>query len=131
VRKLWTWGEFDAPATRLWELLVDPEQWPRWGPSVRSAAVDGDTLAEGVRGTVTTALGIDLPFEITKFDAGTRWAWTVGGIPATDHRVEALGPERCRVGFGVPWVASPYLAVCRLALWRLGGLLHEGSTATD
>lgn len=128
MRKLWIWGEFDAAAPRLWQLLVDPEQWARWGPSVRSATVQADALAQGARGTVTTALGIDLPFEITRFEPGTRWAWTVHGVPATDHLVEAIGPERCRVGFGVPWPATPYLAVCRLALGRLGRLLDDGPT---
>jgi hypothetical protein len=33
--------------------------------------------------------------------------------------VEALGPDRCRVGFGVPWVAAPYLLVCRAAIIRI------------
>lgn len=46
----------------------------------------------------------------------------VAGVPATDHTVESLGPDRCRVSFGAPWVAVPYLAVCRLASSRLDGL---------
>nr|WP_249420113.1 SRPBCC family protein [Rhabdothermincola salaria] len=122
---MWTWAEYDAPATMLWDLLVDTDAWPRWGPSVRSAALDADELAEGVRGTVTTAVGVTLPFEITTFEPGTRWAWKVATVPATDHRVEAIGPQRCRVGFGVALPAAPYLAVCRLALGRLGGLVDD------
>ena len=125
MRTLWTWGEFDAPASVLWALLVDPEAWPRWGPSVRGAVVDADELAVGARGTVTTAIGVEVPFEITHFEAGTRWAWRIGAVPATDHRVEAVGPGRCRVGFGVPWPAAPYLVVCRSALHRLGRLVDE------
>jgi hypothetical protein len=49
----------------------------------------------------------------------------VAGIPATGHRVEALGPGRCRVVFEVPLLAAPYLAVCRLAAHRIRTILEE------
>jgi uncharacterized protein YndB with AHSA1/START domain len=118
VRQLWVHRTIEAPAERLWELLTDLESWPHWGPSVRSATLDGP-FAAGTRGTVTTAVGARLPFEITAFDPPHRWSWTVAGVPATDHAVEDLDGRRCRVGFGVPWVAAPYLGVCAVALHRL------------
>lgn len=119
MKKLWVRRNIDAPASTLWELLTKPEYWPEWGPTVRRAKIDGDRLQMGARGTVTTVAGVDLRFEITDYHEGSRWAWKVGGVPATDHSVEPLGPDSCRVGFGVPWPASPYLAVCRIALARL------------
>lgn len=122
MKQLWVRREIDAPATVLWELLVNPERWPTWGPSVRRAVLDGPDLRLGSRGSVTTVGGLRVPFEITLYVRGARWAWTVAGVPATDHTVEPLGPDRCRVGFGAPWVAAPYLAVCRMALSRLDGL---------
>lgn len=122
MSKLWTRRTIDAPGDVLWTLLTDPDHWPAWGPSVRSAEIDGPRLEAGTTGTVTTAIGIDLPFEITSFEPGVQWSWKVAGVPATDHRVEALAPARCRVGFGVPAWAAPYLAVCRLALRRLDAL---------
>jgi len=122
VKQLWIRRDIDAPATVLWELLVNPERWPTWGPSVRRAVLDGPDLRLGSRGSVTTVGGLRVPFEITLYVRGARWAWTVAGVPATDHTVEPLGPDRCRVGFGAPWVAAPYLAVCRMALSRLDGL---------
>jgi hypothetical protein len=122
MRQRWVSAEIGAPAAAVWDLLVDLDAWPRWGPSVRGASVQGGALAAGARGTVVTALGVSLPFEVTTFEPGVRWAWKVGGITATDHRVEALGPDRCRVSFGVGWPAAPYLAVCRVALGRLGRL---------
>ena len=64
-------------------------------------------------------LHVGLPFEITTFVDGTEWSWKVAGLPATDHRVEAITGDRCRVGFAVPWPAAPYLVVCRTALRRL------------
>jgi hypothetical protein len=109
----------------VWDLLVDPDAWPRWGPSIRRATVEGGTLAAGARGTVVTAVGVALRFEVTTLEPGVRWAWKVGGIDATDHRVEALGPDRCRAGIGVPWPAAPYLAICRVALARLARLATD------
>jgi hypothetical protein len=122
VKQLWVRRDIDAPATVLWELMVNPERWPTWGPSVRGAVLDGPDLRLGSRGVVTTVGGLRLPFEITAYESGTRWAWTVAGVPATDHTVESLGPNRCRVSFGTPWLAAPYLGVCRMALSRLDGL---------
>ena len=119
MKQLWVHREINAPAGVLWDLLTDLEMWPSWGPSVRQARIDGDVLALGARGTVTTAFGVDLPFELTAWEPESRWAWKVARVGATDHTVESLGPNRCRVGFGVPWLAVAYLAVCRVALTRL------------
>lgn len=118
----WVTAEIGAPASVVWHLLTDPEAWPAWGPSVRSARLDAPALARGVTGEVRTAVGVRLPFEVTAFEPGRRWAWSVAGVPATDHTVEPLGAARCRAGFGVPWPATPYLAVCRVALGRLARL---------
>jgi hypothetical protein len=125
MKQLWVSADIDAPASTVWDLLVDPAAWPRWGPSVRRASVDGGALGAGARGRVVTALGVTLAFEITTFERGSHWAWKVGGINATDHRVEPLGPRRCRVGFGVGWLAAPYLVICRIALGRLEQLASE------
>lgn len=119
MRTVWVTEEIAAPASTVWQLLVDTEAWPGWGPSVRDATIDGGTLRPGATGRVTTAVGVTLPFRITDVEEGRFWSWRVLGIPATDHRVRSLGPGRCEAGFGVPWPAAPYLAVCRLALHRL------------
>ena len=119
MKKLWTHREIDAPAHTLWGLLTDPQQWPSWGPSVRDVELKGERFELGATGTVTTVVGVKLNFEVVDFDPGAGWAWKVAGVPATDHTVEPLGADRCRVGFGVPWVAVPYLSVCQLALQRL------------
>ena len=111
--------DVDARAETVWALLSDLDHWPAWGPTVHSAALTGGSFGAGATGTLTTVLGLRLPFEITGFSDGSRWAWKVAGVPATDHTVQALGPERSRIGFGVPWPAAPYLAVCRMALRRL------------
>lgn len=72
-----------------------------------------------------TAVGVWVPFEITEFDEGRSWSWEVYGVPATDHRVEPIDEQRCRVGFGAPGVASPYLAVCAVALGRIDRIVRR------
>lgn len=128
MRTVWVHRELAADPATVWDLLVDPARWPEWGPSVRSAEVAGGVLGPGAEGTVTTAVGVRLPFRVTRFDPGGRWAWAVAGLPATDHTVDPTGPGRCRIGFGVPWPAAPYLAVCRVALDRLEDLARPAAT---
>ena len=109
----------DAPTAAVWRLLVDLDAWPEWGPTVHRAALeDAEELEGGVRGRVWTPVGLSLPFTITEFVPGRRWAWTVAGVPATAHEVRPDG-RGCRVRFEVPWWASAYLPVCAVALGRI------------
>lgn len=72
-----------------------------------------------------TVTGMTLSFEVTVFDPGRQWSWTVAGVPATGHRVDPT-PGGCRVCFDVPWWAWPYLSVCAVALGRIDRLATEG-----
>lgn len=112
-----------SPPDAVWAVLTDLEAWPRWGPSISRAALDsgGRYLVPGSTGTVWTLGNVAVPFTVTEFDAGRRWAWSVGGVPATAHGVEPA-PGGCRVWFGVPWWAAPYTAVCAIALRRIDSL---------
>ncbi len=89
---------------------------------MRAVDLDAPSLAKGTRGRVQTAVGVWVPFEITEYDEGRTWSWEVVGVPATDHRVDVIDEHRCRAGFGVPWIATPYLAICAMALGRLDRL---------
>lgn len=116
--------EIGAPAAIAWGIFVDLDQWPNWGPSVRSAALDsgGRRLHDGATGRVVTAVGVSVPFAITEWRAGERWSWDVAGLPATSHTVRATGTHSCEAAFEVPWFAVPYLVVCRVALDRIAEL---------
>lgn len=111
-----------VPPDRVWAVLTDVSQWPRWGPSITGAELAASRFEAGSTGTVRTLLGVRLPFRITDVEPGCFWSWSVAGIRATGHRVvaENLG---CRVTFSVPWWGPAYLAVCAVALRRIERLV--------
>ena len=76
-------------------------------------------IGPGSTGELRPIVGPWIAFRITRYEEGRSWSWAVGGVPATSHRVEPLGPGRSRVGFEVPVWAAPYAAVCALALRRI------------
>ena len=113
-----------APPHAAWELLIDLDAWPQWGPSIKGAELDGPyrELTSHATGVVQTSLGVKVPFEVTDFDPERHWAWKVAGIPATGHRVDPVA-DGVRVTMEVPWWAAAYLTVCVLALRRIEKLL--------
>ena len=115
----------DAPAAVAWQLLTDTHVWPQWGPSVRAVDAPHRFITAGTRGRVQTTPGIWLPFEITDWEEGRRWAWRVGGIPATGHHMTPMTATTCRVAFTIPRWAPFYVPVCRIALRRLALLCAE------
>lgn len=125
-RRLVVARELDAPAADAWDVLVETHTWPEWGPSV--AAVRGpDRIGPGATGEVQIAgVGVWVPFAVTSFDADAmRWTWAVARVPATGHRVDAVGAGRCRVAFEVPLVAAGYGVVCRRALANVARLVER------
>ncbi|MDE3205533.1 MAG: SRPBCC family protein [Acidobacteriota bacterium] len=112
-----------ATPEAAWELLASTRTWAMWGPSVTAVDPPDATIEAGMHGRVRTPLGPWLPFCITRCDPPRSWAWTVLGIPATTHTITPV-PGGCRISFGAPTVALPYLAVCRVALGRIARLLE-------
>lgn len=107
-----------APSDEVWRLLVDPEVWPRWGPTVVAAQIDGGFLRHGATGRVWTPAGVPLPFTITDFEPGSHWSWRVAGVPATGHGVEP-DDQGCRAWMSAPVWAPAYLPVLQIALRRI------------
>jgi len=116
-----------ATPSAAWELLASTGTWTRWGPSVTAVEPADTDLAEGLTGRVRTAIGIWLPFRITHLDECRSWSWSVLGIPATSHEVDAI-PGGCRVTFGVPFPGFPYLLICQLALGRIARELEAADS---
>jgi hypothetical protein len=122
-RRLVVSRAIEVPADRAFETLRDTETWPDWGPSVRAVDCPTRFVEAGTRGRVrVAAAGVWVPFEVTSC-RDYRWTWRVARVPATGHVVEPLAAGRCRVGFEVPPLAAPYVAVCKVALERIEHLL--------
>jgi hypothetical protein len=111
--------DIEAPADIVWDLITDTKKWMLWGPSISSVICPDAIIRLGSKGTIRTPLGLRLDFEVTEYIQGRCWYWHVSGIRATGHRVEALGPESCRLAFTVPVWAAPYWVVCWIALQRI------------
>ena len=107
-----------APASVVWEQFARTSNWPSWGPTVRAVDPADAVVRTGMRGTVTTPVGVPLPFEVTGVVEGRRWHWRVAGVPATDHLVEPDG-DGCIATIRVPAWAPFYAPVCRVALRRI------------
>jgi len=117
----------NAPRDTVWTILTDTQQWPQWGPSVRGVQCADRHIGKGSSGRVLTALGFWAPFVITDFAEGHYWFWRVFGIPATGHRVESVGEDRCRLLFEIPVLATPYAAVCKVAMKRIAHLSQNNN----
>ena len=108
----------DAPPAAVWEQLASTRHWPHWGPTVTGVDPPDDVVRPGLRGRVTTPVGVRLPFEVTSVEPGRRWHWSVAGVAATDHRVEPHG-DGTLVTIRVRAWAPFYAPVCVLGLRRL------------
>lgn len=107
VRDFTTTIEIDAPSDRAWRVLVDFAAYPQWCPThreIRGRAVLGETL--GIR--LAREPGSDATFGVSAvvrtLEAERELAYG-GGFPGAAwifdvhhaFRLEALGPERCRL----------------------------------
>lgn len=108
----------DAPPAAVWEQFASTRNWPAWGPSVRAVDPADDVVRPGLRGHVTTAVGVRLPFEVTEVVPGRSWSWRVAGVPATGHSVEVVA-GRTVATITIPAWAPFYAPVCRTGLRRI------------
>ena len=109
----------------VWRLITDTRLWPRWGPSVRAVDCKDTVIRPASTGRILSALGLWISFVVDDFEPGVYWNWRIAGVPATGHRVEPLGPGRCRLSFDTPAWAVAYLPVCYLALIRIQRLVKQ------
>ena len=123
----WVVGsDVEAPADVVWDLLVDIERWPEWGPTVSAVESPDRRITSDTTGKVRlTGLGVWVRFEVGHVDADRmRWDWEVARIAATGHRVRGR-PEGCRVEVEMPLVAGGYAPMCRRACRNVRLLAEE------
>lgn len=113
----------DAPPEEVWELFVDTDMWPVWGPSITEVSTSERHIDTGATGQVRVRGGIWLPFTVTVV-SDFRWTWRIGPVSATGHRVEPADGG-CRAAFEVPLLAVPYIPVCVLGLGALSSLAAQ------
>ena len=116
-----------APPDEVWRLLVEVENWPRWGPTVSHVRLDhsGGRIHEGQHGRGGAADRRAPAVPRHGLRGGPPLVLARGGGAGDLARVEAVGAGT-RVTFGVPWWAPAYLAICELALRRLERLTLAG-----
>jgi hypothetical protein len=115
----------NASAERVWEVLIDTQLWPVWGPSVQQVDCAQRYISAGVSGRIKTAIGLWADFKITEYDQLSYWGWKVAGVPATGHRLRRLNGKSCELIFELPFVAFPYALICRQALNKIARLAED------
>ena len=103
--------EIAASAARVFELIADPAQQPRWdGNDNLAAAADGQRVrAVGAVFRTTLTMGSVRENHVVEFDEGRRIAWRPAepGQEPPGHlwrwELEPLGPARTRVTHTYDW----------------------------
>jgi hypothetical protein len=121
----------NASQIKVWEILIDTQLWPVWGPSVHKVESPKRYLDIGLRGRVKTAALIWVNFEITAFVTQQYWHWKIAGIPATGHRLYSLDENRSVLVFELPVIAFPYALICKKALQRIDRLASKQNDFTE
>ncbi len=84
-----------APATRVWQLLVDVEGWPAWTKSMREIKrLEDGPLAVGSRSRVTQPKGRPMIWTVTQLEPIREFTWvaTQPGLSLQAvHRIDEAG----------------------------------------
>ncbi|MFI8191572.1 SRPBCC family protein [Streptomyces sp. NPDC085946] len=109
----------------VWLRYTSFRQWPTWSPYIVRVRVPAESLAEGVRGTVRSFLGITASFLVESVDEAERsWTWRVRFGPLRMRLTHEVRPHgegtetRLRMRGPAPVLAA-YAPLARLALRRL------------
>ena len=93
--------EIDAPASIVWDALVDVERWSEWTASIeRIVPLDGPGVEVGRRFQIKQPRMPNLVWEVTDVDPGVSWTWrqrSPGNTTFASHEVVPLGAGRTLV----------------------------------
>jgi carbon monoxide dehydrogenase subunit G len=129
----------DASQDEVWQVLIEPERWPEWWPTVRRVelidAGDADGICSVRRLTWSTALPYDISFETTtvkvepkrlieghakgELDGIGRWTLTTEG-------------DRCRVRYDwivtvtKPWMVRLAFLLRPVFAWNHNQVMERG-----
>jgi uncharacterized membrane protein len=95
-----------APSARVWQALIDVEDWPRWTTSMSDVKrLDKGSLRMGSRARIKQPGFPVCVWEVTEFAEGTSFSWetrTPGLIVTAGHEVSATA-DGCRLTLSVAW----------------------------
>jgi len=114
--------DIDAPAERVWSVMVDVERWPEWTRSIESVTLlDPGPLGVGHRAKIKQPKFPETIWEVTAIDQGSSFTWVAispGAVVEGSHVVEPRG-QGSRVTLSVSF---------RGFVGRLVGFLTRGIT---
>jgi uncharacterized membrane protein len=76
--------EIDWPTASVWKATIAIQDWPRWAPTVSSAArSDKGAFGLGSEARLKQPGQAEIVWPVTDFEAGHRFSWEakVNGIP--------------------------------------------------
>ena len=81
-----------APPARVWQVMMDVEQWPEWTESVdKVKRLDSGPLRVGSRARIKQPRFLPAVWEVTELDPGRSFTWVTrspGMVASGRHRVE-------------------------------------------
>jgi len=87
----------DAPADRVWQVMVDAERWHEWTPSVtRIKLLDHRPLAVGSVAVIRQPRFPPARWKVTAIESGRSFTWVSigpGVRVVAHHSVEPAGPS--------------------------------------
>ena len=92
--------EIHAPPTKVWDLTIDVESWPKVTPTMTSIErLDTAPIAVGSRAKVKQPRQKATIWTVTRLEPGALFEWstrTMGMTMTGAHRIEPIGADRCR-----------------------------------
>jgi uncharacterized membrane protein len=95
-----------APSARVWQALIDVEDWPRWTTSMSDVKrLDEGPLRVGSRARIKQPGFPVFVWEVTELAEGTSFSWctrTPGLVATAGHEVSATA-DGSRLTLSVAW----------------------------
>lgn len=95
-----------APPERVWQVVTDVEDWPRWTASMRDVKrLDDGPLRMGSRARIKQPGLPVLVWEVTELDEGTSFTWVTHtpGVASTAAHLVSATANGSRLTLSVTW----------------------------
>jgi uncharacterized membrane protein len=87
--------DVDATSQKVWEVVSDVENWPKWTKSMREVSwLDGAKMGVGSRARIRQPAMLPLVWQVSSLDPGRSFTWqtTSPGVKSVaKHRIEQNG----------------------------------------